>query len=179
MMMKQEVRDKGSSNSSWAQLCDTCRAVPCTVYCRADSAYLCTGCDAQVHGANQVASRHERVWVCEACEQAPAAFLCKADAASLCATCDADIHSANPLARRHHRVPILPIAGCLYGRPPATDHPGGRMMRRSMVGCDDDDDGFLAPEMSINEEEEDETASWLVLNPVKGAVTTTPAVMGI
>jgi len=87
------------------------------VYCHADSAYLCSSCDARVHAANRVASRHERVWVCEACERAPAAFLCKVDAASLCSSCDAEIHSANPLASRHHRFPVLPILGPLLGEP--------------------------------------------------------------
>ncbi|KAL9250770.1 Zinc finger protein CONSTANS-LIKE 2-like protein [Drosera capensis] len=169
MTMKQEeVRERGSigGGGAWARLCDTCRVVPCTVYCRADSAYLCTGCDARVHGANHVASRHERVWVCEACEQAPAAFLCKADAASLCAACDADVHSANPLSRRHHRVPILPIAtGGLYGGPPAV---GDRVV--GSVGGEEEED-FLAPEIEEGvgeEDDEDETASWLLPNPVKG-----------
>ncbi|KNA23803.1 hypothetical protein SOVF_021810 isoform A [Spinacia oleracea] len=143
-MMKKEV--PGDTNS-WARVCDSCRSAPCTVYCRADSAYLCTSCDARIHAANQVASRHERVWVCEACERAPAAFLCKADAASLCATCDADIHSANPLARRHHRVPIMPV-GCVYGP----------------------SDGFLElpdgdDQTTDHEGDEDEAASWLLLNP--------------
>ncbi|XP_034706866.1 zinc finger protein CONSTANS-LIKE 2 isoform X2 [Vitis riparia] len=147
----------------WARVCDTCRSAACTIYCRADSAYLCAGCDARIHAANRVASQHERVWVCESCERAPAAFVCKADAASLCATCDADIHSANPLARRHHRVPILPIAGCLYG-PPATD-PGGTVVRSATEA----DNGFLGQETeeTIDEEDEDEAASWLLLNPVK------------
>lgn len=147
----------------WARVCDTCRSAACTIYCRADSAYLCAGCDARIHAANRVASQHERVWVCESCERAPAAFVCKADAASLCATCDADIHSANPLARRHHRVPVLPIAGCLYG-PPATD-PGGTVVRSAAEA----DNGFLGQEAeeTIDEEDEDEAASWLLLNPVK------------
>ncbi|KAF8389863.1 hypothetical protein HHK36_024380 [Tetracentron sinense] len=153
-MLKKELSSSGAGNG-WARMCDTCRAAACTVYCRADSAYLCTGCDARIHATNGVAWRHERVWVCEACERAPAAFTCKADAASLCTTCDADIHSANPLARRHHRVPVLPISGCLYG-PPAT-HSGG------LVGPE-----FMAPEAEqIDEEDGDETASWLLVNPVK------------
>ncbi|KAF6169084.1 hypothetical protein GIB67_038581 [Kingdonia uniflora] len=112
------------------RLCDSCRAAAGAVYCRTDTAYLCTGCDARIH---QVASHHERVWVCEACENAPASITCKADAAVLCTTCDADIHSANPLAQRHHRVPIMPISGsCL-----------------------------------AEEDDEDETSSWLLLNPIK------------
>lgn len=154
--------ESGCRRDGWARVCDTCRSAACTVYCRADSAYLCTGCDARIHAANRVASRHERVWVCEACERAPAAFICKADAASLCATCDADIHSANPLARRHHRVPILPISGCLYG-PSATD-PGGTVVGHPAQ----EEDGFLhEPDEAIDEEDEDEAASWLLLNPAK------------
>ncbi|KAA8530501.1 hypothetical protein F0562_005210 [Nyssa sinensis] len=166
-MLKEESTDIDGGSNNWARVCDTCRSAACTVYCRADSAYLCTGCDARIHAANRVASRHERVWVCEACERAPAAFLCKADAASLCTTCDADIHSANPLARRHHRVPILPIPGCLYG-PPPTDS-GGSIVRSAA----DTDDRFLAQDETIDEEDEDEdedgAASWVLLNPVKNS----------
>ncbi|KAK8658623.1 hypothetical protein V6N13_036826 [Hibiscus sabdariffa] len=129
-------------------------------YCRADSAYLCAGCDAQVHAANRVASRHERVW---ACERAPAAFLCKADAASLCTTCDAEIHSANPLARRHQRVPILPISGCLYGHL-ATDQGGQKMASET-------EDGFVSTNGDETiAEDEDEAASWLLLNPGKNGI---------
>jgi len=79
------------------------------VYCRPDAAYLCSDCDGKVHGANKLASRHERVWMCEVCEAAPAVVTCKADAASLCVDCDTDIHSANPLAQRHERVPVQPL----------------------------------------------------------------------
>ncbi|KAK7340758.1 hypothetical protein VNO77_21471 [Canavalia gladiata] len=140
----------GEPAATWTRMCDTCRSAPCTVFCRADSAYLCAGCDARVHAVNLVASRHERVWVCEACERAPAAFLCKADAASLCASCDADIHSANPLASRHHRVPILPISGNLYG--PHAD-----------VAEEEEEE----EEEGGDVEDEDEAASWLLLNPVK------------
>lgn len=150
---------------TWPRTCDTCRSAACAVFCRADLAYLCAACDARVHAANRVASRHERVWVCEACERAPAAFLCKADAASLCSTCDADIHSANPLASRHQRVPILPISGYLYG-PPAT-----------LLGAEDHE-GFVGGGGDVEEEEdevvdnmedEDEAASWLLLNPLKNS----------
>nr|GLL18794.1 zinc finger protein CONSTANS-LIKE 2-like [Ipomoea trifida] len=146
--------------NKWARVCDVCRSATCTVYCRTDTAYLCSGCDAHIH---RTATAHERVWVCEACERAPAAFLCKADAASLCAACDADVHSANPLARRHHRVPILPI----YGPPPATAGVGSVMIRPA-AGDTPDDDEFLthdAGETTIDEDDEDEAASWLLLNP--------------
>ncbi|CAJ1947288.1 unnamed protein product [Sphenostylis stenocarpa] len=152
-MLKEGTNNVGGSTSTWSRVCDTCRSAPCIVYCHADSAYLCSSCDARVHAANRVASRHERVWVCEACERAPAAFLCKADAASLCSSCDADIHSANPLASRHHRVPILPISGSLFGEP---DH--------------EPEHGFVneVEEAFFEYDDEIEAASWLLPHPVKG-----------
>ncbi|RWW35815.1 hypothetical protein BHE74_00059206 [Ensete ventricosum] len=143
--------DAGGSRSGggWRRECEWCRAAPVAVYCRADAAYLCGGCDARVHGANRVASRHERVWVCEACELAPAAVTCRADAAALCAACDAEIHSANPLARRHFRVPILPISAGGGG-----GGGGGGLAAP-----------FLAAEPAAADEaennDEDEAASWL------------------
>ncbi|XP_015065855.1 zinc finger protein CONSTANS-LIKE 2-like [Solanum pennellii] len=160
---------KKENSNNWARVCDSCHSATCTVYCRADSAYLCAGCDARIH-TSLMASRHERVWVCEACERAPAAFLCKADAASLCASCDADIHSANPLARRHHRVPIMPIPGTIYGPPAVHTISGGSMMIGGTTGEGTEDDGFLslnqdADDTTIDEEDEDEAASWLLLNP--------------
>ncbi|XP_073292925.1 zinc finger protein CONSTANS-LIKE 2-like isoform X2 [Primulina huaijiensis] len=146
--------------NTWARACDTCHSTACTVYCRADMAYLCSSCDARIHAANLLASRHERVLVCEACERAPAAFLCKADAASLCTSCDSDIHSANPLARRHHRVPILPIRGLLYG--PSVPRPGGFVTAADNLLTREGDDAD-----EEEEEDEDEAASWLLLNPSK------------
>ncbi|OVA12770.1 zinc finger protein [Macleaya cordata] len=165
-MLKESRSSRGGGNGGgggWARLCDSCRSAACAVYCQADSAYLCTNCDARVHAANHVASRHERVWVCEACENAPAAFTCKADAAALCTSCDAEIHSANPLARRHHRVPILPIHGCLYGTSSATHFSNPFGSEPNL------ENGLFDPEMAeeVEEEDEDETASWLLLNPLK------------
>ncbi|XP_061359008.1 zinc finger protein CONSTANS-LIKE 2-like [Gastrolobium bilobum] len=140
-------------NGNWSRVCDTCRSAACTVYCHDDSAYLCSRCDAQIHEANFMASRHKRVFVCEACERAPASFLCKADAASLCSSCDAEIHSANPLASRHHRVPVLPFSnkeeqdhGCFVGN-----------------GSEEEEE----EEVFDEEDDEAEAASWLLLNPSK------------
>ncbi|KAL3532873.1 hypothetical protein ACH5RR_006394 [Cinchona calisaya] len=92
-----------------AKPCDYCNSASALLFCLTDSAFLCLACDAKMHGANKIASRHERVWMCEVCEQAPASVTCKADAAALCVTCDRDIHSANPLARRHERSPVVPF----------------------------------------------------------------------
>lgn len=146
-MMKEDTSGHGSGHGggilSWGRACDTCGTAACAVYCLADSAYLCSACDARIHAANRLASRHERARVCESCERAPAAFLCKADAASLCAACDDEVHSANPLARRHHRVPIL-----FPSSPGPVDPPL-----------------FSADETVDEEEEEDEeAASWLLMD---------------
>lgn len=131
-MLKEESNESGG-----ARVCDTCRSAACTVYREADSAYLCTTCDARAHAA-------KRVRVCDSCESAPAAFFCKADSASLCTACDAEIHSANPLARRHQRVPIS-ANSC------------------SSMATDADNNGV----MMVEKEDEDEVASWLMLNPGK------------
>lgn len=111
-------------------------------------------CDNEIHSANKLALRHERVWMCEVCEQAPASVTCKADAAALCVTCDSDIHSANPLARRHERVPVEPFfdsadsvaksSAAAFNLLVPTDNGIGS-------------DGFL--------QEESESASWLIPNP--------------
>ncbi|PIN13920.1 GATA-4/5/6 transcription factor [Handroanthus impetiginosus] len=133
----------GESWSLTAKLCDSCKSAPATVFCRADSAFLCIACDGKVHAANKLASRHARVWVCEVCEQAPASFTCKADAAALCRTCDRDIHSANPLARRHERLPLVPF----YDAASATKS------------------SSAAAAVEEFSEEEAEAASWLLPNP--------------
>ncbi|XP_043710024.1 zinc finger protein CONSTANS-LIKE 4-like [Telopea speciosissima] len=147
--------------ASWgmtAKPCDSCKSAAALLFCRADSAFLCIDCDAKVHGANKLASRHERVWMCEVCEQAPASFTCKADAAALCVTCDRDIHSANPLARRHERFPVVPFF-----------EPAASVVKSNAVNLlvpnksngDDDDDLNDAD----GDGEEAEAASWLLPNP--------------
>ncbi|KAM0933801.1 putative transcription factor C2C2-CO-like family [Dioscorea sansibarensis] len=146
--MASEAEEKNYWGMS-GRACDTCRGSPALIYCRADSAFLCGTCDARVHGANRVASRHERVWVCEVCEQAPAAVTCKADAAALCAACDADIHSANPLARRHERSPVVPFF----------DFPATKTLL--FKPSDDEDDADPATASA----EEAEAASWILPNP--------------
>lgn len=104
-LCKQEA---GARISPRARPCDGCHAASSVVYCHADAAYLCASCDTQVHSANHVASRHERVHLCEVCMSEPAVSACCADAAELCSTCDAKVHSANSLPQRHQRVPVLP-----------------------------------------------------------------------
>ena len=44
-----------------SRACDVCGSKSARWYCAADEAYLCEGCDNQVHSANSLALRHERV----------------------------------------------------------------------------------------------------------------------
>nr|AQQ11851.1 constans-like protein [Phyllostachys edulis] len=42
-------------------VCEVCELAPASVTCRADAAALCAACDADIHDANPLARRHERV----------------------------------------------------------------------------------------------------------------------
>jgi hypothetical protein len=55
-----EGKDKGA--------CELCGA-SARVYCAADEATLCWGCDARVHGANFLVARHERALLCRWCSR--------------------------------------------------------------------------------------------------------------
>ncbi|GJN39020.1 hypothetical protein PR202_gb28112 [Eleusine coracana subsp. coracana] len=49
----------GCEQHGAAERCELCGA-PAAVHCAADAAFLCAACDANVHGANFLASRHRR-----------------------------------------------------------------------------------------------------------------------
>nr|BAS25701.1 gentian CONSTANS-like4 homolog [Gentiana triflora] len=139
--------------------CVSCKSTTATIFCRADSAFLCVSCDSKIHAANKLASRHARVWVCEVCENAPATVTCKADAAALCATCDRDIHSANPLARRHERHPVIPFFDSAAAKRSAGDTDAGE------VEFDDDSCSKGVVDVVEEEEADVEAGSWLLLAP--------------
>ncbi|KQK18616.1 zinc finger protein HD1 [Brachypodium distachyon] len=104
---KEVVRREG--RCPWARLCDGCCTLPSVVYCYADCAYLCASCDARVHAANRVASRHERLRLTEASEHTPAVLECSADATALCAAYEAKVHYANLLTGMHQCVPVVSL----------------------------------------------------------------------
>ncbi|TKW21978.1 hypothetical protein SEVIR_4G157200v4 [Setaria viridis] len=64
-------RDGGVVWPGAGRSCELCGA-PAAVHCAADAAFLCAACDAKVHGANFLASRHRRTRL------APAAARCGA-----------------------------------------------------------------------------------------------------
>ncbi|XP_028761579.1 B-box zinc finger protein 19-like [Neltuma alba] len=47
--------------------CELCKA-PARTYCESDQASLCWECDAKVHGANFLVTRHSRTLLCHACQ---------------------------------------------------------------------------------------------------------------
>ncbi|EEF50688.1 zinc finger protein, putative [Ricinus communis] len=136
--------------------CDSCHTAPCTLYCHTDSAYLCQNCDEFIHATNPLALQHDRVWICIACENAPATFTCQADAANLCINCDTEIHLANPLPCRHNRVPISPPPGIV----PTSST---TYLDKSQVPLRDTENEAMANK-SIEELEQDEADSWLLLD---------------
>lgn len=60
--------------------CDVCERAPATVICCADEAALCAKCDIEVHAANKLASKHQRLLLqclsnklppCDICQVSP------------------------------------------------------------------------------------------------------------
>ncbi|CAI0410108.1 unnamed protein product [Linum tenue] len=49
-----------------AKICELCAGAP-DVYCNSDDAFLCFNCDARVHQANFLVSRHLRLLLCRTC----------------------------------------------------------------------------------------------------------------
>lgn len=58
------ISEKKAANAmagKTARACDSCLRKRVRWFCAADDAFLCQACDASVHSANQLASRHQRV----------------------------------------------------------------------------------------------------------------------
>jgi hypothetical protein len=56
-----EKKAANAMGGKTARACDSCLRRRARWFCAADDAFLCQACDASVHSANQLASRHERV----------------------------------------------------------------------------------------------------------------------
>ncbi|XP_021290466.1 B-box zinc finger protein 24 [Herrania umbratica] len=92
--------------------CDVCERAPATVICCADEAALCAKCDVEVHAANKLASKHQRLLLqclsnklppCDICQERAAFIFCVEDRALFCQDCDEPIHSAGSLSANHQR----------------------------------------------------------------------------
>ncbi|KAK7261619.1 hypothetical protein RIF29_27934 [Crotalaria pallida] len=92
--------------------CDVCEKAPATLICCADEAALCAKCDVEVHAANKLASKHQRLLLeslsnklprCDICQDKPAFIFCVEDRALFCQDCDVPIHSAGSISANHQR----------------------------------------------------------------------------
>ncbi|KAF5443879.1 hypothetical protein F2P56_036401 [Juglans regia] len=92
--------------------CDVCNKGEATVFCPADEAALCDGCDGSIHHANKLAGKHTRFSLihpskqaplCDICQERRAFLFCKEDRAILCRECDLPIHKANEHTQKHDR----------------------------------------------------------------------------
>ncbi|KAG7990826.1 hypothetical protein I3843_02G043300 [Carya illinoinensis] len=106
--------------------CDVCEKAPATVICCADEAALCAKCDIEVHAANKLASKHQRLLLqclsnklprCDICQDKAAFIFCVEDRALFCQDCDEPIHSTGSLSANHQRflatgIRVALNAGC-------------------------------------------------------------------
>ncbi|XVE48981.1 hypothetical protein DITRI_Ditri01bG0045200 [Diplodiscus trichospermus] len=93
--------------------CDVCDKEEATLFCSADEAALCEGCDHRVHHANKLARKHSRFSLlqptlkesprCDICKERRAFLFCQEDRAILCRECDLPIHRANEHTQKHNR----------------------------------------------------------------------------
>uniref|UniRef100_A0A0C9RN38 TSA: Wollemia nobilis Ref_Wollemi_Transcript_9603_1536 transcribed RNA sequence n=1 Tax=Wollemia nobilis TaxID=56998 RepID=A0A0C9RN38_9CONI len=111
--------------------CDVCEKAEATLVCCADEAALCSACDKQIHAANKLASKHQRIPLinpvassqlpkCDICQEKCGYFFCLEDRAILCRQCDVSIHSVNHLVAAHKR---FLVSGVRVGLEPLNNLP--------------------------------------------------------
>jgi hypothetical protein len=108
--------------------CDSCGIAAATVVCCADEAALCARCDVEIHAANRLASKHQRLPLdalgaklprCDVCQEKAAFIFCVEDRALFCRDCDEPIHVPGTLSGNHQRylatgirVGLGPVPAC-------------------------------------------------------------------
>ncbi|KAL0546316.1 hypothetical protein IC582_016223 [Cucumis melo] len=61
MLKTEDEYREGGGNGWGAGICEACERCPAEFICKADAASLCAACDAEIHSANPLARRHQRV----------------------------------------------------------------------------------------------------------------------
>ncbi|CAI9756042.1 unnamed protein product [Fraxinus pennsylvanica] len=89
-------------------ICEFCMALRPIVYCKSDAARLCLFCDAKVHSANALSSRHPRTLVCEACRRRPVYVRCFDHEMFMCRSCDNSHHASS----QHQKKVVRSYVGC-------------------------------------------------------------------
>lgn len=72
MCMDCDSKIHGNNIYERVWMCEVCEQAPASVTCKADAAALCVRCDMDIHTANPLARRHERVPVAPFCHAAAA-----------------------------------------------------------------------------------------------------------
>ncbi|PON57172.1 Zinc finger-domain containing protein [Parasponia andersonii] len=98
-------------NPQRRRVCDYCNDKTALLYCRADSAKLCFSCDREVHGTNQLFTKHSRFLLCDACDDSPATIFCSTESSVFCQNCDWKRHNLS-LSLVHDRRPLEGFNGC-------------------------------------------------------------------
>jgi hypothetical protein len=126
--------------------CDSCGVAAATVVCCADEAALCARCDVEVHAANRLAGKHQRLPLdalgaklprCDVCQEKAAFIFCVEDRALFCRDCDEPIHVPGTLSGNHQRylatgirVGLGPVSACAdsgAGHHHDADHPAPKL----------------------------------------------------
>lgn len=116
--------------------CELCGA-PAAVHCAADAAFLCAACDAKVHGANFLASRHRRTRLAaadlddEGYDSAASSCVSTADSASSAAPPPRG--GRRPKPETHRRPPRAEAV--LEGWAKRTGVPAGAARRRAAAAA--------------------------------------------
>ncbi|KAI4297649.1 hypothetical protein L6164_037531 [Bauhinia variegata] len=115
--------------------CDVCGKEEASVFCSADEAALCHGCDLSIHHANKLAGKHTRfslhrstskeIPLCDICQENRAFLFCQEDRAILCRECDIPIHRANELTQKHNRFLLTDVKLSGSSPNPASSSSGG------------------------------------------------------
>ncbi|CAL5057254.1 unnamed protein product [Urochloa decumbens] len=115
--------------------CDACEGAAATVVCCADEAALCARCDVEIHAANKLASKHQRLPLealsarlprCDVCQEKAAFIFCVEDRALFCRDCDEPIHVPGTLSGNHQRYLATGIrVGALASASPCGAPAGG------------------------------------------------------
>ncbi|KAK9078194.1 hypothetical protein SSX86_002251 [Deinandra increscens subsp. villosa] len=149
--------------------CDMCEKKEAAVYCTADEASLCHGCDRRVHHANKLANRHPRFSLhpssdqpplCDICQEKRAFLFCKEDRAILCKQCDISIHGTSEHTQYHSRfllagVKLSESSSCYDNSSDqalcSSNSNGSRGSRKSETGSKDRNVGATPNSTSVND----------------------------
>lgn len=125
------------------RLCEVCGSGRVVVYCRADSAALCLGCDSRIHSANILSMRHERSLICDKCNSQSATVRCFVDKISLCEGCNWNGNGCS--GPGHPRMKLMFYNGC------------PSVLELSALWSSLSDNNFIFNQLSINENSIDST----------------------